>query len=322
MSIAILKTGGTIESQITNSTISTVNDNSIISENIKNTDNIQIYSIMNKLSENMKPSDWVKISKSIKNKINNNYNKIIVTHGTDTMMYTASFVEILFGNLNNVKIIFTGAMNGINSKNSDVNIALKSSLEAIKNKNLSDGVYINLRSPNSVNKMYIHQPTKVKLPKMDDKGYTSLYNDKIGVYNNSWSWCNIQYDYTLSKNKFELPAKESIQNIQNKIRFQNIYPGITLNTDDNTEYVILSAYHSGTASFESYKYSLMKELKNNSVKIILCGFSSKLTSNIYDSTSELIENGIRLIKDVQPHVVYVYFCIGLVQEENSKIYLH
>jgi len=315
--IAILTTGGTISSNINDEDINIDKNNTFVQNYINKNNlnnNIDIISIFNKLSENFKPTDWIKIANEIKKIIDNKYDKIIVTHGTDSMVYSAVAIEILFGYLSNTTIIFTGAMKPPKSKYSDAKTAIKSSIKIINDSTLKNGVYINIRSKKSHSVFNLYQATKVKLPQMDDNGFESIYNEKIAQYKNKqWRMYNNTYTYRFNK-ELKIPSKSSVNNVQDKIIYRNIYPGITLDISEDIEIVILNGYHSGTASTMRYNNSLINCLNNkNNTKYVLTNYSSKLIEKPYNSTLELMDNGITLIKDIQSHVVYTYMYLSLAQ---------
>lgn len=58
-------------------------------------------------STNMQPENWLTLAQTIFYKLNN-YDGIVVTHGTDTMGYSAAAISFLIQNLN-TPIVFTGS---------------------------------------------------------------------------------------------------------------------------------------------------------------------------------------------------------------------
>jgi len=319
MAIAILTTGGTIESESNEYMREKITDESYIHKYVEDSDNIDAFKLMNKLSENMIPKDWIHIAKKIKNKIREGYENIIVTHGTDTMIYTATAVNILLKNISK-KIIFTGAMKGPDDENSDAYVNLISAIKACEDNNLNSGVYISLRSNESIKKIYLHKPLYIKPLYMDSFGYKSLFNNYVGVYeSNSWKWNNIK-DYELKNIKNPIsrtfPSQKEITEASNNIAFIQSYPGLQLKNieEDN---IIISTYHSGTSVSIFYENSLRNFIKENPDKnILLVGFSSSNIENIYESSYELQKDGAVLVEDIQPHVLYVSLSIGLSVNMN------
>ena len=69
---------------------------------------IQFLQLMNKDSTNMGPEDWTSIALAIKENVAD-CQGVILTHGTDTMAYTASALSFAFGRSLTVPIILTGS---------------------------------------------------------------------------------------------------------------------------------------------------------------------------------------------------------------------
>lgn len=309
--IAILTTGGTIESQSNGYTRNKSKGN--IHNNAQNTKMIDSFRIMNKLSENMMPEDWIIITNEIKNKINEGYENIIVTHGTDTMIYAASAVNILLGDISQ-RVLFTGAMNGPDSENSDVTTNIKASIKASQDKKLQ-GIFIALRSNESRNKVYLHNALHVKPPYMDNKGYESLFKKHKGEYKSGkWTFKNPNYALkTISNDGFNtIPSTDEISKSSKNVKMLQTYPGIYFNDSINADNIIISTYHSGTSSSKRYENSLKGFINENSEKnIILSGLSTNTIKNMYETTFELKKEGAIIVKDIQPHVLYVSICLGL-----------
>lgn len=68
---------------------------------------LDFHLLMNKDSTNMSPNDWVTISQAIERDYNN-YDAFIVTHGTDTLGYTAAALSYMLQGVNK-PIVLTGS---------------------------------------------------------------------------------------------------------------------------------------------------------------------------------------------------------------------
>ncbi len=77
-------------------------------------DLIQLFNID---STNMGPDNWLEIVKTIKERYTK-YNGIVITHGTDTMAYSAAAISYLIQNLP-IPIVFTGSQKSIANKDTD-----------------------------------------------------------------------------------------------------------------------------------------------------------------------------------------------------------
>ncbi len=98
--VSILSTGGTIASKVdyrTGAVTSQFSAEDIISaipelEDIANYDGKVIYNI---LSENMKAEYWQELARAVASEIRKGSDGVIVTHGTDTMTYTAAALSFM-----------------------------------------------------------------------------------------------------------------------------------------------------------------------------------------------------------------------------------
>lgn len=120
--ISILSTGGTIASKIdyrTGAVTSQFSADDILHaipelEDIANYNCRMIYSI---LSENMRPSYWVELARAVYDEIKKGSDGIIITHGTDTMMYTAAALSFMIETP--VPIVLVGSQRSADRPSSD-----------------------------------------------------------------------------------------------------------------------------------------------------------------------------------------------------------
>ena len=120
--ISILSTGGTIASKIdyrTGAVTSQFLADDVLAaipelEEIANYNCRMIYSI---LSENMRPSYWVELARAVYEEIKNGADGIIITHGTDTMMYTAAALSFMIETP--VPIVLVGSQRSADRPSSD-----------------------------------------------------------------------------------------------------------------------------------------------------------------------------------------------------------
>lgn len=73
--------------------------------------------LLNKDSSNINPRDWITIARKIKNDIAN-YDGFVITHGTDTMAFTAAALSFILGGLSK-PVILTGSQRPLADPNSD-----------------------------------------------------------------------------------------------------------------------------------------------------------------------------------------------------------
>ena len=120
--ISILSTGGTIASKIdyrTGAVTSQFSADDVLQaipelKEIANYNCRMIYSI---LSENMRPSYWIELARAVYQEIKNGADGVIITHGTDTMMYTAAALSFMIETP--VPIVLVGSQRSADRPSSD-----------------------------------------------------------------------------------------------------------------------------------------------------------------------------------------------------------
>lgn len=130
--ILILTTGGTIVSEEGENGLQPQMENNNLLNYIGTMSNkydITCKNIMNLDSSNIQAEEWKKIAHSVYDNLND-YDGIIVTHGTDTMAYTASMLSFMIQNINK-PVVFTGSQMPISNMLTDAKINLYTAFAAI-----------------------------------------------------------------------------------------------------------------------------------------------------------------------------------------------
>jgi len=123
--VAILSTGGTIASKVdyrTGAVTSQFSAGEIISaipelEEIANYRARVIYQI---LSENMRAEYWIALARAVAEEISNGTEGVIITHGTDTMMYTAAALSFML--TTPVPVVIVGSQRSSDRPSSDASM--------------------------------------------------------------------------------------------------------------------------------------------------------------------------------------------------------
>ena len=161
--ISILSTGGTIASKIdyrTGAVTSQFSADDVLSaipelEEIANYNCRMIYSI---LSENMRPSYWVELARAVYEEIKNGADGVIITHGTDTMMYTAAALSFMIETP--VPIVLVGSQRSADRPSSD-NAMNAICAAKVATSDIAE-VCVVMHGSTSDEFCYIHRGTKVR----------------------------------------------------------------------------------------------------------------------------------------------------------------
>lgn len=105
--LLLLSTGGTIASVASNAgLVPKETGEELIKMLGKLPYDIHVEDILQLDSSNIQPEEWKFIAQNIY-KYRNDYDGIVVSHGTDTMAYTASMLSFMLKNIN-IPVVLTG----------------------------------------------------------------------------------------------------------------------------------------------------------------------------------------------------------------------
>jgi len=161
--VSILSTGGTIASKVdyrTGAVTSQFSAGEIISaipelEEIANYSAKVIYTI---LSENMKADYWSELARAVEAEIRGGAEGVIITHGTDTMMYTAAALSFMIRTP--VPVVLVGSQRSSDRPSSDASMnAICAATTAISD---MAEVCVVMHGTTSDEFCYIHRGTRVR----------------------------------------------------------------------------------------------------------------------------------------------------------------
>ncbi len=181
MKILLLSTGGTIASQQTSEGLAPVEPGEALAaqvpELLKIAD-IEVCNPVSKDSSNMNPDDWLAIIKKLYEK-KDSYDGFVITHGTDTMAYTASALSFVLRSFGK-PVILTGSMLPISDPETDAKSNLVNSFRFMRS--------MKERGQNGVSICFsgklIHGPRSKKMTARHSDAFKSVYYEYLGVIEN------------------------------------------------------------------------------------------------------------------------------------------
>ncbi|HJJ32413.1 MAG TPA: Glu-tRNA(Gln) amidotransferase subunit GatD [Methanocorpusculum sp.] len=181
--LSIISTGGTIASTVdyTTGAVSSKFTAEDILRSIPELGEIAQYHTLqpyNILSENMNAKMWQELARSIYDEIKNGSQGIIVTHGTDTLLYSAAAVSFMVNTP--VPIIFVGAQRSADRPSSDNAVNAICSAKA----GVSDlgEVVVCMHSTSSDTSCSLHRATRVRKNHTSRRdAFQSIGRDPVGT---------------------------------------------------------------------------------------------------------------------------------------------
>jgi glutamyl-tRNA(Gln) amidotransferase subunit D len=328
-SVTIISTGGTIASKVDYKTGGvyadyTAEDFIAMCQELENIANLKAKKAMNIMSEDMVPSFWLDIAKEIEKEINSGADGIVITHGTDTLHFTASALSFFLKDLSK-PVILTAAQRSIDRGSSDAFMNLVCSVTAAAKSDIAEVMtcmhgttsddYCLLIRGTKVRKM--HTSRRDAFRPINDLPLAKIYeNGKIEIINQEYR--KRSENKTILDNKFET-----------KTALIQIYPGLDPEIFDfyikkGYKGLVISATALGHVPTESSPLNLIPVLK----KVIDHGISVVIASQtLYGRVHPLVYTNLRklsiglqciFVEDMLPETAYIKLGWVLAHTANKE----
>ncbi len=344
--ILVVFTGGTIGSTATEGTINTSIGApfkliELFQQHYKNYQQIHFntFQPLQILSENLVPCVWLTLITAIEAQQPNQYDGIIITHGTDTLAYTAAALSFYF---NAIKIPMLLVASDYPLDNPRAN-GLGNFICAVEFilQNIKAGVFVPYR--NQLQTTQVHSGSRLTCSLQLSGDFFSVQGkSSMQFENGTFSLLNPSSNSILGKNGKKPPLllnvcvdtgvitthravaegaglRRTIQtktpnlkaNFSGRILMIKPYPGLDYShfNLENVDAVLHDLYHSGTACASAQwgeNYSLIAFTKRCIIKNIKVYLAPAIKStDAYQSTRELIEQGAEMIWNISVEAAYV-----------------
>ena len=320
MNILVVFTGGTIGSTVKDGWISTDSETKYqLIELYKkryggtgiNFDKKTPYYI---LSENLSAAELTKLGKCINENLDNGYDGIIVTHGTDTLQYSASALSFMFSDVEIPIVLVSSAYPLENEKANGVD-NFNGAVEFIKS-GMGTGVYVSYKN-SFENKVNIHTGTRLIAHMEASSEVFSVDNNPYAFYDNGK--INLNNEYISGKVSDKINPVEFCD--YPKILVVDCHPGDEFNyKPENYNAIILVPYHSATLNTQNDKFKkFMDEAKQNEVPVFLVNVPS---GEQYETTKIYKELNINVLPMCSKPAIYVKCWIALSLGKNIKEFVN
>ena len=255
------------------------------------------------LSENLVPEIWQTLIAAIEAQLPDQFDGIIITHGTDTLAYTAAALSFYFNALNRPMLLVSSdyplddpKANGLNNFICAVEFILQ---------NKEAGVFVPYRNRQQTTQ--VHKGSRLTCS-------LQLTGDFFSVQDSSF----MQFENGMfTRLKPTTDADAQTKNTALKADFSarvlmiKPYPGLNYAhfNLDNVDAVLHDLYHSGTACVSTLggeNYSLLEFIarcEKQAIKVYLA--PAIKSADAYQSTKVLIEQGATMIWNMSIEAAYV-----------------
>lgn len=163
--IAIISTGGTIASRVDYRTGAvhpalTASDLYASVPELAEHAFVEAEVLFSLYSENISPKHWEAMAGQVIKKIKDDYKGIVITHGTDTMGYTAAALSFALAGIS-IPVVLVGAQRSSDRPSSDASTNLAGAVRFASETDLS-GVFLVMHSNPGDDELTVHLGTKVR----------------------------------------------------------------------------------------------------------------------------------------------------------------
>lgn len=252
------------------------------------------------LSENNTGWHIKRLVECIKKNADNGYDGVIVTHGTDTLQYSAAAIGYCFG-LDFLPICIVSANYPIEDERTNAMDNLHGAISFIK-QNAGRGAFVVYRNASS-NVVRVHRATRLIGSKAYSDDASSAYGIVYGCFDGAFNFIKNK-NYCEKEDQGDPLDISDLNEFSREITVINSYPAMIYpQISDGVKYIMLSTYHSGTLNTKSQgTLDFLAEARSKGVTVYATGVSDGAQ---YSSAQVFDALGIVPIKNLSPVAAYV-----------------
>ena len=294
MKITVIFTGGTIACSDKNGALSPDGANSFTLLNMyRKTDGGVEFEALSPyfiLSENLGVEHWEKLYESIKGVRGSD--GIIVTHGTDTLPYTAAYLGLKLG-LCDIPVVLVSAAYPLSDSRSNGLDNFRGAVDFIRS-GVGRGVFVSYK--NSGEDVKIHRAGCV-LPHLP-------FSDSVLSVRGNYYADIVGGDVVLNPDFADESFGDFSESEPNgRVLWLRVHPGMIYPPAEGAKAVLLEGYHSGTLPTAREDFKNFCESANNAgVPLYLTGSEEGFD---YESKQAFDELGIKVLPSMSPAAAYV-----------------
>lgn len=322
--ISILSTGGTIASKIdyrTGAVTSQFSAGDILQaipelEEIANYNCRMIYSI---LSENMRPSYWVELARAVYEEIKNGAEGVIITHGTDTMMYTAAALSFMIETP--VPIVLVGSQRSADRPSSDN--AMNAICAAVVAVSDIAEVCVVMHGSTSDDFCYIHRGTKVrKMHTSRRDAFQAINSRPLGRVEYPSRNVKMQSSF-VKRGEKNLVLHDKLESKCALIKYATGASNESLLFHSGSGYRGIVIEGTGLGHVSTEWIPLIKTVTDAGIPVVMASqcISGRVCDRVYDTGRDILKAGAIEAEDIMSEVALVklMWVLGQTQDiENVK----
>lgn len=320
LKISILGTGGTIASYVEYSTgavhpAEDADDVLFSNPEIAERCDPEVDIVFSKLSEDLKPRDWVTIADKVIEKSEEGVEGVVISHGTDTIGYTAAALSFLLEGLS-FPVVLVGSQRSSDRPSSDAHLNLLGAIEVAKTDR--SGVFVVMHESISDQTCAIHEGTKVrKMHTSRRDAFESINTRALGTV-----------DPSTGDVRFEREPHKSIEGqVRRRGDMEEDVALLYANPGMDEEDIKRAGEKKGIVLMGTglghIRTDLIPELKNvidEGVPVVMTSqcLRGEVNEHVYSAGRELLKAGVIPMGDMLPETAMVKLMWSLSLEEDTE----
>lgn len=326
--ILVLHTGGTIASRVSyekGGVEPAFDPEDLVEMYPELAEEVNIHSdvIAQMLSEDMEPEHWVKIAEEI-DRVKDDYDGIIVGHGTDTMSYTGAALSLMLQNLD-TGVMIVGSQRSSDRPSSDAAMNMYCASKFLTETEFS-GIGICMHENSSDNRCNILPPQKVrKMHTSRRDAFSAINAEPIGYVN--YETGELEENFENKTEEFEKSTE-----LNKNVGWLRIRPGMTPEElefikKQNYEGVIVEGTGLGHMPVNAFDENTrhhadilekLEEIAEDAVVVMTSQcLNGRVDMDVYSAGLKIQEAGVIGAEDMHPELAYVKLMWSLGQTDNQ-----
>ncbi|HZB80163.1 MAG TPA: Glu-tRNA(Gln) amidotransferase subunit GatD [Nitrososphaera sp.] len=325
--VALISTGGTIASIIDYRTggvhaALSANDLYVSIPELADHASIDPEVLMSEYSENLRPEHWTLIAEKIAQKIKTNkYRGVVVSHGTDTMHYTAAALSFALQNLP-VPVVLVGAQRSSDRPSSDAALNLLGAT-IFATRSEYAGVFVVMHGGTSDDIIACHRGTRVRKNHTSKRdAFESIDMTPVALVRNN----EIEMQ---QKDQNELDKVFSDKPFEAKTRFEDrvillkFYPGFDPTLIEhaiNVGYRAIIIEGTGLGHVGKQCFPALKKAIDSGIMVCMTSqcIWGRVRMTVYDTGRDLLDIGVIPLSDMISETAMVKAMWALANNEDVE----
>ena len=325
--IMVLHTGGTIASRVSyekGGVEPAFDPEDLVEMYPELAEEVNIHSdvIAQMLSEDMEPEHWVKIAEKI-DEVKEEYDGIIIGHGTDTMSYTGAALSLMLKNLS-TGVMIVGSQRSSDRPSSDaaMNIYCASKfltetdftgIGVCMHENTNDAV-CNILPPQKVRKMHTSRRDAFEAINAEPLGYV---NYETGEIEENFDTSDNDYEKNteLNKNVGWIRIRPGMRPEELEFVKEQDYDGLIVE-GTGLGHMPVNSFDENTQHHEEILEKLEEIAEDTVVVMTSQCLNGRVDMDVYSAGLKIQEAGVIGAEDMHPELAYVKLMWSLGKKED------